>query len=267
MITYSISGRVRNARNKNMLSGITVSVDGTSKSTTTSFGTFTLHGVPAGDIKLKYNGDGFIDGENDIDLTGNINIGGDADINMSPSMAADQWRAVLKWNQNPRDLDTHVFWGWTQVYYAARNRRASGLGADLEVDVTSGYGPETTFFKDTGSCNGGVGYFCDMKYKIYKYSGSGSMMDKGAEVTLYHGDSVAGHWEIKDCPGSVTGSSNGGAPNANGRWWEVFHIDGRNNQLKWSCNQGPPSLNLLSNSSMNATQQVAAPKLRAHQAK
>merc|ERR1719359_1287647 len=87
-----------------------------------------------------------------------------------------------------------------------------------------------------------------MKYKIYKYAGQGNMLQKGAEVTLYHGDGIAGHWSVEQCPGAVSN---------NGRWWHVFTIDGRTNQLKWQCTQ---SLMMYSNSSIpvNSSKDVSS---------
>ena len=49
-------------------------------------------------------------------------------------------RVILTWAEQPRDLDMHLFiCNRCEVYYSARNCE----NVNLDIDVTSGNGPET----------------------------------------------------------------------------------------------------------------------------
>lgn len=231
LIAFTIRGRVKNARNGMMLSGVKVSVKDTDNSATSSWGFFTLRDIPAGELTLVYSHDDYINVERKVTITSNVNSGGIADISMSPSMQTDQWRIVVEWGRRPSDLDTYVKWGWSKVYYGSTRTHASGVTGTLEQDRTSGYGPETAYLSGVGNCPSYYGsYFCHVKYMVNDYTESGQMLEKGAKVTVYNGDHVAGEYKIGDCPGSVS---------TDGNWWHVVTIDASSNTLVWGCDQGP----------------------------
>jgi len=226
---FTIRGRVNNARNGRWLSGVKVTVEGTSNSVTSSMGFFTIRNVPAGAVNLVYEMDDFITNTRPLTITGNVNSGGVADISMSPAMNPDQWRAVVKWGSSPRDLDTYGKFGTGKVWYGKMRHSGGNMQGTLEVDRTSGYGPETLYLSGVGTCRGGS-RACDIKYQINDYSRTGSMLSRAeAEVTLYNGDHVAGSYKISDCPSSVS---------RDGNWWTVFTIDGQTNTVKWGCQSG-----------------------------
>jgi hypothetical protein len=233
-VTYAVNGRVRNAQNSEYITGATIKITdpaGNVHTGTQSWGSFSVYNVPGGSVTVEYTADGFITGNKVIDLTGNINIGGEADINMSPEMANDQWRAVLKWQQEPYDLDTYIYWNYgTKVcWYELNQYDQVGMDGTLEQDYTNGFGPETLYLSHVGECSG-YGEACDMTYEINDYRGTSDMLNKGGiEVTLYNGDHEAGHWKIEDCAGTVYSNQN---------WWKVFTINGKTNQVTWSCSQG-----------------------------
>lgn len=227
-IRYTISGQVKDARTGRGLPGITVTVRGTRQRTVARNGFFTLRNAPGGNVQLDYSRRGYIPSRQRFNLRGNMNNGGSADINMSPRMAPSQWRAAIKWDATPRDLDTYVKWGSTKTYYGGKYRRASGLSAKLEKDDTNGYGPETVFITGGGRCRGNA-YKCDMRYIMNDYRRRGRMPNFNAEVTLYNGARTVGTYKLRDCPGAVSRDRN---------WWHVFTIDGRTNRVKWHCGQG-----------------------------
>jgi len=232
-IAFKVNGGVKNSRSGNFLSGVKVTArlvaGGPALSINTgSNGYFTLAGVAPGEYDFEYKKSGLITVNRNIRIAGNMNSGGPADMAMSPVMAPDQWRAVLKWGAQPLDLDTHARWGgWNHVFWA---NRVQGGGwrrtakVTLEQDRTQGYGPETLYFENMG---GNKNWGKKIKYEIHDYTQSGNMLAKGqAEVTLYNGDRVVGTYKIKDCPRWVYGSGN---------WWHVFTIDARTNRLDWNC--------------------------------
>jgi hypothetical protein len=105
----------------------------------------------------------------------------------------------------------------------------------LEHDETSGFGPETIHISGAGDCRGRP-QKCDMKYYLHDFSQTGKMLQsKAVEVSLYTGTRVAGAWNIKDCPRSVSRDK---------MWWHVLTIDGKSNELKWSCDRGPEASQL-----------------------
>jgi len=228
LITYTIRGKVKDARNGRSLNGVSVKIQGTTTNVRTILGFFVLSGLRAGEVKLEYNKQGFIQAKKTINVIADIALGGHADIAMSPKMTNNEWRAVVKWGEKPADLDTYGKFGYTHVSYYQLDRKSQGMRAILEHDDTSSYGPETLYMKGLGNCRGGSE--CDFKYQINDYGENGNMKDvSNAEVTLYTGDRVAGTWKIADCKDTVS---------RNGNWWHVFTIDGKSNKLKWSCNQG-----------------------------
>jgi hypothetical protein len=228
-ITYVIRGLSRDAPTANYLDGVQVTIKDTNYEGTSSNGHFTLQGVPAGVIKVEYHKEGYISGEREIDLEADISTGGAADISMSPVMAADAWRVVLKWGVKPTDLDTYGRWNSYKACWYQKTQTDGVMSMKLEHDDTDSYGPETLHISGVGKCTGGA-YFCDIKYLVNDYTESSIMGTTDVEVTLYNGDRIAGSWKIDNCESSVEAGQN---------WWHVFTIDGMTNQLKWNCNQGP----------------------------
>jgi len=229
LIVYQMRSQIKSARSGSQLNGVTVRIDGTSNTATTQNGYFTLRNLRPGFVNVVYERSGYITVRRRLSITGNINSGGIGDINMSPAMASDEWRAALKWGAQPRDLDSFAtWWPWKKVCWYNRHSGNSGSRpkVTLEQDKTQGYGPETVYFANVGRCR----YNCDLKYMIHDYGETGSMLSKAdAEVTLYTGTRVAGTFKIQDCSRSVYGGGN---------WWHVFTIDSKTNKLKWTCSGG-----------------------------
>ena len=111
----------------------------------------------------------------------------DQNTSISPNMElGDNFRVVLTWGENPHDLDSHLI-GICEgqynyhVYYSNQDGydNDDNLVANLDVDDTSSYGPETTTF--TVNPNGLYEYYIDW------YSGSGTWATSSAKVELYNG--------------------------------------------------------------------------------
>lgn len=105
---------------------------------------------------------------------------------VSTSLNSDQLRIVLQWGATPRDLDSHLLGptsngGLFHIYYSNKSySENTSLIADLDLDDTSSYGPETTTIYNPID---GV-----YTYYIYNYSGSPSMSTSGATVQVYTGN-------------------------------------------------------------------------------
>ena len=183
--------------------------------TTGSNGAYSLTNIPAGNytIQVVDNRTG-ITNEEEIYGNGRFNIkvlAGSTITNQnggvvnSVNMAVDSIRVVLTWGQYPRDIDSHLLIGNSyHVYYS--NKTPSGAGANLDVDDTTSYGPETTTITSVKE-----GY----KYRFYAYnwSGEANLSSSGAMVQIYVGASSEPLYTLYI---PTTGS---------GSYWDVFSYD------------------------------------------
>lgn len=107
---------------------------------------------------------------------------------LSPVTSDGTYRIVLTWGENPSDLDSHVQGALSDgssfhVYYSHKSQYDGDTEiCNLDVDDTTGYGPETiTLIPNTDAP-----YY----YYIYRYSGSGSISTSGAQIKVYSGDTL-----------------------------------------------------------------------------
>lgn len=135
-------------------------------------------------------------------------------INMSPVIQTQgEYRIVLTWGENPRDLDSHLFCSGNANYHVYFGNKESNDGnAFLDRDDITSYGPETTTVK--------IGEGNSYIYAVHNYTNGGASMGEnaawnlaasGARVVVYGEDGV-----IFD----------GNVPvNQQGTVWEVFRIE------------------------------------------
>lgn len=127
---------------------------------------------------------------------------------ISPELDEDEFRIVLRWGSNPSDLDSHynAIGEEDHVYYS----RKSGTTANLDVDDTSSYGPETITV--TGFTSLSKGFV----YSVHDYTNKSSessmaLANSGAYVTIYHADESPVIFHV---PVGHTGTV-----------WNVFRVD------------------------------------------
>lgn len=96
-----------------------------------------------------------------------------------------EYRIVLTWGQNPRDLDSHLLAPGVRVYFY--NPNAPNGYAHLDIDVTNGYGPETiTIYNLAGL--GGIRYAV---HDFSNYYGHGKDLSaSNAIVRVYKGENL-----------------------------------------------------------------------------
>ena len=125
-----------------------------------------------------------------------------SDFTISEQLSGDAYRFVLTWGGRPTDLDSHL-----EGYYERSDavqfkvdftqmqaRDANGnLIAELDIDDTSSYGPETVTLYNTD------GFF---SYYVHNYSKSTSsdtpISASGAEVRVYQGNSLIRTFQPED---------------------------------------------------------------------
>ncbi|MCE9884395.1 Ig-like domain-containing protein [Obesumbacterium proteus] len=165
--------------------------------------------IPQGSYYLKVTANGFSPYETTLDIQAVTDQ--QKDFVLSPYLDGKAARIVLTWAESPSDLDSHLWVpkvgnpsSFYEVYY--RDRTPSGADANLDVDQTSGFGPETTTVTTMHP-----GVYC---YVVDRYSGSPKTYT-GAKVKLYLSDGSTKEFKIEDATGSTSNMKN----------WTVFKID------------------------------------------
>ena len=128
---------------------------------------------------------------------------------MTPTLSGNNYRIVLTWGANPRDLDSHVVGTLSNgnsfhTYYSHKSQYDGNTEVcNLDVDDTSSYGPETITLNATTDNP----YY----YYIYRYGGSGTLSSSNAQVRVYQGGNLLGTFNVPTDQG-------------NGDYWNVFAI-------------------------------------------
>jgi len=151
---------------------------------------------------------------NYIDAHGLVNVAESGtsghNIVLSPELQGASVRIILQWGQYPRDLDAHLRGpfpggGRFHVYYA--NDWESGV-AELDVDDTSSYGPETITIHRLVPGT--------YRYSVHDYTNryanpSMGLAQSGARVKVFLQNGQEHTFNVPDRPGTA---------------WNVFEIDG-----------------------------------------
>ena len=187
-------------------------------------GSFSIE-LAADVYEVTISADGYVDETFEFEMEKDKNYSGEQ-FTISPELAAGSARIVLEWTAQPQDLDSYR-WGNTDkgddLYVNFRKRTCEGrdgLLAELDVDDTNGYGPETITLNDLN----GV-----YTYSVVDYRTTGTLQQYGATVKVY----LPG----KSAPTVITLDPNAGVENV----WEVFELD--HGELK-ILNRAPAEENL-----------------------
>lgn len=163
--------------------------------------------LPLGNYTIFAEKDGYISGTFNIIVQSGTTDSQNGTI--TPRGSGNNFRIVLTWGENPRDLDSHVVGTLSNgdsfhVYYN-RNYQYDGdiEVCNLDVDDTSSYGPETI----TLNTNTSEPYY----YYIYRYAGKGTVGTSEAQVRVYQNDTLIAKYNVPTDQG-------------NGDYWNVFAI-------------------------------------------
>ena len=150
-----------------------------------------------GNYTIEVRTEGFETFYNNVSVNSSTPPNQNMVVALSPTLLANQIRIILTWGESPSDLNSHLkISNGTTIAY--NNKTMDGLR--LDVDDTSGYGPETITIDNV---NNSLVY----KYIIYDYSNVSAVGVKGCEVNVY----------------TSSGSYKFIAENVS-RAWEVFNI-------------------------------------------
>lgn len=170
-----------------------------------------------GNYTILCSADDYMDGwANIIVVSGETRY--DQDCTLTPVLNDGEVRVVLTWGSDPRDLDLHMVANdydeydelemLFHVYWYNKDVSESGNAA-LDVDDTTGYGPETVSIYV--QIEGASYYFYVHDYTNRKSDSSHALALSGAQVKVY----IAGQAE------PIVFN----VPNMDGNLWHVFYIE------------------------------------------
>ncbi len=152
--------------------------------------------------------DGYLEESFEFEMEEGRNYSGEQ-FTISPALAEGTARIVLEWGAQPQDLDSYLIGesdSGGDVFVGYYDKVASSGGetlAELDVDDTNGYGPETITLYDLN----GV-----YKYTVVDYRGTSTLQQYGATVKVY----LPGQAPVTISVEPGTGIDN---------YWEVFELD------------------------------------------
>lgn len=155
--------------------------DGTEITTTTnSSGAFEIELDP-GKYEITIEAENFEEEEFVLEVQEGRNYSGEQ-LTISPELEEGTARIVLEWGAEPVDLDSYLIGtsgSGESVNIRFSNKIAKSgdtVFAELDLDDTSGYGPETTTIYDLSGT---------YKFRVLDYRRTGTMAAKGATVKVY----------------------------------------------------------------------------------
>lgn len=154
--------------------------------TTSSNGTFSVELEPA-KYEIIIRADGFEEETFEFEVKKDRNYSGEQ-FTISPELAAGTARIVLEWGAEPVDLDSYLQGisgsgeSINVSYFHKTAKSGDTVFAELDLDDTSGYGPETTTIYDLSG---------SYKFRVADFRRTGTMAARGATVKVYlPGESV-----------------------------------------------------------------------------
>ncbi len=158
--------------------------------TVTLFGN--IIGLKSGNYTLTASKEGYSDTSyNIVVYPGTTDENPAINETMSPEMDDGYYRIVLTWGVDPRDLDSHMVAETSSggsIHVAYYDKNPDPHYANLDVDDTSSYGPETvTITNFEGLSN--------IRYAVHDYTNryeepSNALSNSGAVVRIYKGNTL-----------------------------------------------------------------------------
>lgn len=230
--TGSISGCISDAATGNPVPGVTVNIrqglgshSGSILKTTSTNqdGVYSFENLIPGGYTIELSAQGYTTAYYTVEvISGQLNTKQNGTI--TRVLQEGETRIVLTWGETPNDLDSHLYGptsGGDKVeicYYNPEYHENGELAIKLDVDEVEGYGPETTTIYNQIS---GV-------YTFVVHNWSGDHYDDKplsqslAQVKVYRGENLAATFYVPT--------------NQDGRYWEVFTLEGDNiHQINRLC--------------------------------
>lgn len=219
----SISGRLIDAISGNGVPGLSLelreninNISGTviAQTTSNSNGSYQFDDINAGYYTISVSGDDYNSTFFNVISVGGQHTG-DQNATVTPELSGEEYRIILTWGENPRDLDAHLTGpipngNRFHIYWANRTFTYNGeVYARLDRDVVNSFGPETiTIYQQTE----GV-----YRYSVHDFTNRSSTSSTGlsqsnAQVRLYKGNQLLNTFNVPN--------------NQPGTLWTVFELVG-----------------------------------------
>lgn len=235
----TISGRIINALTGNGVSGLNIAlrenINNTTgtiirQTTSSSNGSYQFNNINAGYYTITVSGTGYNATYFNVISLGGLNTDGQNGT-VTPELPGDEYRIVLTWGVNPRDLDAHLTGpnpngGRFHVFWSNRTFSHNGqVYARLDRDVMNSFGPETTTIYHQTS-----GLY---RYSVHDYTNrnsttSSALSQSNAQVRLYKGSNLINTFSVPT--------------NQPGTLWTVFELNGSSvipvNSMSFVSNSG-----------------------------
>ena len=216
----TLTGTVVEALTGHGISGATVRVQGTYKSTTTNeSGHWTISNVPVGTRTLEVSKSGYTTTTQQVTVVAGTN----PTITIALAPVSSDVTIVLNWGTQPADLDAHLGGPDVEnmgdedsrfhIYYP--NVGSSPVSyASLDIDDTSGEGPETITIKRRPATN----QFVPGTYTfwVHNYSGGPDFGVSNARVRISKGGVEVAQYPVSAEPGASSTTKN---------LWRVFDLE------------------------------------------
>lgn len=181
-----------------------VNIDNKWKTRTSAEGKAPLpDNIPDGEHNVTVTKDDYVSTSTRITVSEN-HITSVPQISLPRAVDYERYKIILEWGAVPRDLDSHIIGNGHHVYFNNMNE----ANFNLDLDDTSGYGPETITIRNPIASD----YY---SYFVHDYTNSGfinskEMSDSQATVKVYFGNEYKTTFTI--------------TPNIRGFLWHVFDI-------------------------------------------
>lgn len=214
--TGTATGIINNALTGDGVEGVSLSIRNgwnnreygeiVSSAMTDSSGKYSVT-LPLGNYTMIAEKSGYVTGTINIIVQSGTTYSQNGTI--TPIISGDNFRIVLTWGENPRDLDSHVEGTLSDgnkfhVYYGSKSQYDGEVEiCNLDVDDTTSYGPETITLNATTDNP----YY----YYIYRYAGSGTVATSEAKIKVYQGANLVASFNVPTDQGGED-------------YWNVFAI-------------------------------------------
>lgn len=187
-----------------------------SRSTTNQSGQYEFNVPQIGEYLIRPESGNYINADIRAVVTGSGTLEVNQNLVVSTALANDQTRFVLSWGSSPSDLDSHITGPSASgdrfhVYYGARTYTDNNSVVTLDLDDTTGFGPETITTTVSGSIAGVY------RYAVHDYSNRGpstseALSNSDATLYVYRGNQLLA--TVKPQPSTP------------GTVWDVLEMDG-----------------------------------------
>jgi hypothetical protein len=229
----TVQGVVRDATTGDSISDATVAVNGV-QTTSGVDGSYSVTDVvPSDNVLVTASASGYQPFSMVLPVADSETV--EQDIVLVPSAhSADQYRFILTWGQEPRDLDSHLWvpTGVGQHYHVCWYDTGTLLAepyAELDVDDTYSFGPETVTLLPE--------YEGQYVYAVHEWTGDGTLATSSAVVQVYAGNDLI---RVLDVPTETCGEN---------YWWHVGQLNAETGEFTLTnvfsasapLDEGPPT--------------------------